>query len=309
MDIDLLTQVAELYYLQEMNQLEIAKMLGISRPTISRLLSEAKKEGLVEINIKSSLMINHELSKQLRDKLPLKNALIVSGNYGYRDALKHSSEAAASFVLSVMADGDTLGVAWGEAVNFFSRALREKDYTSSTVAQMAGCLSTGNPSEDGFELALHISEKLHCKYSNINSPLFLDNKMVYEHILGESSINASLNKAKRANIAVTGIGAISPRSLLTETGYISDQEMQDAASAGADGQILGQAFTSNGDIIQWDSKYAVAVPITFLRSMRWTIGICAGAYKAEAALASIKAGYINTLAADELLAKSILEKI
>ena len=73
MNTELLVQVSELYYLQEMNQVEIAKLLGVSRPTVSRLLAEAKREGVVEIKVKNMVSINSELSKQLRERLGLKN--------------------------------------------------------------------------------------------------------------------------------------------------------------------------------------------------------------------------------------------
>ena len=50
---DLLVRVAELYYEQGLNQNEVAKLLNVSRPTVSRLLDEAKEAGVVEIVIHS----------------------------------------------------------------------------------------------------------------------------------------------------------------------------------------------------------------------------------------------------------------
>lgn len=309
MNTELLVQVSELYYLQEMNQVEIAKLLGVSRPTVSRLLAEAKREGVVEIKVKNLVSINSELSRQLRERLGLKNALIINGNYGYKDALRHSAEAAASFLLGVMEDGDTLGVAWGDAVNFFCEALPERAYTSSLVAQMAGCLCSGSQNEDGFEIAFRVSEKLQCKYSNIPLPLFLDSGMMYDRMTKEPAIRNAIAKAESADIAVTGIGTISARSLLVETNYISANEMNEMRKKGAAAQLLAQAIDSEGKIVDWEGKKATAAPIESLRNMRWTIGICAGAYKASASLACIRAGYINTLAADEALARGILELI
>ena len=309
MNIELLSQVAELYYLQEMNQIEIAKLLGISRPTVSRILSEAKREGVVEIKVKGGVSLNSELSKQIREKLNLKNALIVNGGFGYKDALRRSAEAAAAFLLSVMQDGDTLGVAWGDAVNYFCEALANRDYTASLVAQMAGCLCSGSHSEDGFEIAFRVSEKLNCQYTNIASPLFIDNEITYKHMMNEPAIRNAISRAGSADIAVTGIGVISSRSLLTETNYVSPEEMNRMNEKGAAAQILAQAFDSGGKNIAWENKYVVAVPVDCLKSVRWSIGICAGEYKAKAALASIRAGYINTLAADETLARGILKML
>ena len=52
---DLLVRVAELYYEQGLNQNEVAKLLNTSRPTVSRLLDEAKDAGVVEIVVHSPI--------------------------------------------------------------------------------------------------------------------------------------------------------------------------------------------------------------------------------------------------------------
>ena len=49
--IERMVNVARLYYEQNMTQNEIAKMLGISRPLVSILLTEARACGVVTITI------------------------------------------------------------------------------------------------------------------------------------------------------------------------------------------------------------------------------------------------------------------
>ena len=39
----LLVHVAQLYYQQNLNQSEISKIVGLSRPTVSRMLEEARE--------------------------------------------------------------------------------------------------------------------------------------------------------------------------------------------------------------------------------------------------------------------------
>ena len=51
----LLVQVARLYYEQNYNQNEIAKIVNLSRPYISKLLLEAKETGIVQITIKDDV--------------------------------------------------------------------------------------------------------------------------------------------------------------------------------------------------------------------------------------------------------------
>ena len=44
-----LAYVARRYYLEERKQSDIAQELGVSRPLVSRMLSEARELGIVEI--------------------------------------------------------------------------------------------------------------------------------------------------------------------------------------------------------------------------------------------------------------------
>ena len=46
-----LAYVARRYYLENQRQSDIAKELGVSRPLVSRMLSEARELGVVEITI------------------------------------------------------------------------------------------------------------------------------------------------------------------------------------------------------------------------------------------------------------------
>lgn len=47
----LLCEIAHLYYVEDMNQQEIAKKLNVGRSSIARYLTEAKEQGIVQIRI------------------------------------------------------------------------------------------------------------------------------------------------------------------------------------------------------------------------------------------------------------------
>ena len=49
----LLAKLAYLYYVEDKSQSQIAAETGIYRTTVSRMLAEAKKEGVVKIEIEN----------------------------------------------------------------------------------------------------------------------------------------------------------------------------------------------------------------------------------------------------------------
>lgn len=69
--IERLTQVARMYYEQNMNQSEIARALGVSRPLVSVLLSEARECGIVTITINNVESAQELLAKRLESRFGL----------------------------------------------------------------------------------------------------------------------------------------------------------------------------------------------------------------------------------------------
>ncbi|WP_230290005.1 MarR family transcriptional regulator, partial [Deinococcus sp. 14RED07] len=63
-------QVARLYYVQGLTTDAIARELGLSRPKVSRLLSHARRTGLVEIRIHDPQAQPQSLEAQLRAAYP-----------------------------------------------------------------------------------------------------------------------------------------------------------------------------------------------------------------------------------------------
>ena len=60
-DISTLLKVAEMYYLDRMNQNDIAKIIGVSRPSISRMLEEAREKQIVKITIEAPFEIKRKV--------------------------------------------------------------------------------------------------------------------------------------------------------------------------------------------------------------------------------------------------------
>ena len=56
---------ATLYYLQDATQAEVAVKLGVSRATVSRLLSEARQAGIVRIEVIAP--VDEDLDRLSRD--------------------------------------------------------------------------------------------------------------------------------------------------------------------------------------------------------------------------------------------------
>lgn len=304
---ELLIRAAELYYEEGMNQNAIANVLKTSRPTVSRLLEEAKATGVVEIIVHDPIRKDPKLSYALRTKLNLRDAVVVTGSYDYPKALQRCCEAGLQLFNSIMENNRVLGITWGAVPQILSTLMKPREYYNVNVVQMVGCLGTGNPNVDGLELAIRLSKRLGGTYSNIYAPIYVKSEVVRDSLIQEPQIEATLRKAMHTDIILTGIGSMDASTTLQEAGYWSDADRMDMIGRGAVGHLLARPYDRDGKPVDRKDWYVVGAPLEAMKAAEWSVGISAAEFKAEAVLGAIRGGYINTLVTDQKLATKLLE--
>ncbi len=304
---ELLIRTAQLYYEEGLNQSAIGDILNLSRPTVSRLLDEAKAAGVVEIIVHDPIRKDPKLSYALRTKLNLRDVVVVTGFYDYPKALQRCTEAALQLFNSFMENNRVLGITWGSVPQILSTLMKPRDYYNVHVVQMVGCLGTGNPNVDGLELAIRISKKLGGTYSNIYAPIYVKSEVVRDYLVQELQIEATLRKAMHTDIILTGIGSMDASTTIQQAGYWTDADRMDLISRGAVGHLLARPYDQNGNPVERPNWYVVGAPLEAMKAAEWSIGISAAEFKAEAVLGAIRGGYINTLVVDQKLATRLLQ--
>jgi len=304
----LLVHAAELYYEQGMSQQTIAGILGVSRPTVSRLLDEARASGVVEITVHSPLRKDAALSARLRRELGLRDAAVVSGCYDYDKALHRCAQAAGELFLGVLENNMTVGISWGRALRAFCGLLPEQEHIFHiNVVQMIGCLGTGNPHLDGLALSLTLAKKLNGTFYNVYAPVYVDSPLVQSYLLKEPSVELAIRQAERADIVVSGIGSLWDKGgSLYGAGYFGEADLNPLREAGAVAVIQGRLLDREGREVALPGRYVVGAGLEAMRRAPWRIGINAGAERREETLAAVRGGCVNLLVVDEPLAKALL---
>ena len=305
----LLVHVSQLYYEQSLSQQKISELLGISRPTVSRLLEEARASGVVEITVHAPLETEPELSRRLREELGLREAVVVAGSQPYDRALGRCAQAAGDLFSAVVENGMTVGITWGRALREFCTRLPEQEHLFQVnVVQMIGCLGTGNPHLDGLELSLTLAKKLNGTFCNVYAPVYVDSELVQSYLHREPSVALAVQQSQRCGIVVSGIGSLTdPGGSLLSAGYYDRESLTRLREAGAVAILQGRLLDRAGREVENPGRYVVGADLEALRRAEWCIGINAGASRAEETLAAVRSGCLNALAVDEPLAKGLLE--
>ena len=144
---ELLAFVAEKYYLEDQRQTDIADLIGLTRSAVSRMLTEAREKGIVEIVIHHPFQFDPDLEDKLKAKLGLEHVSVVVFNNqpSYDDLRKQLGKAASRLLASLIKPGYKIGLAWGTTVQATIEAY-EADPVPDT--QVRPCIS-GRPISRG----------------------------------------------------------------------------------------------------------------------------------------------------------------
>lgn len=305
--LHLLALVAHLYYEKGLSQRQIAAQIDRHPSTISRLLEDARNEGVVRITVHYPWRTDSSLAEQLVERFRLKRAYVLtSDGMSYVKMVDGLGVIAAQTLVSLLRDGYILGVSWGSAVHSTIQSLRVSSPVRTLVVQMCGAV--GESVMGGVELPRIAAEILGGTYRYLPAPIVVKDASLAQSLLAEPMVAEVLQLAAKANVALVGIGSIDPRvSQWLRIGYSSPFELSKLAELGYVGDVCGRFFTEQGEVLDTDvNRRVIAVTPENLRQIEHVIGVAGGEIKVSAICGALRSGMVNVLVTDSIAARSLL---
>lgn len=306
----LLARVASLYYEDGMNQNEVAAVMGYSRSHISRMLAEARKEGIVEIHVHHPLERVAALEQRLADQFGLQEVRVLkSSGVPYSQMLRRLGALAAGLLAQKISPNSILGISWGTALFEVSNMLAPIDYPEVKVVQLIGSATSRDHQVDGPGLARAFSLQFGGQYYTLPAPWLVGDKQIRDALMKERRMQEALELTKQVDIALVGIGTVDPRlSSLVRAGYLSIDEAEQIQAMGAVGDVCGHYFDIQGNLMEIPvAGYAFGTEAETLRNISLSIGVAGGAVKAPGILGALRSKLVNSLVTDDAAARIVLE--
>lgn len=307
---ELLAQVAYLYFDKGQDQSAIARKLRVSRSSVSRLLTQARNEGVVEIRIHFPLTLARERADELREQFGLRDARVLQASARQvLDAKGNLARLAARYLHEAIAPGDTIALSRGSTVQATIEQFTPTPRRETRVVQLVGMLRVDGAEDDDANLTRELAQKLGGDYFNLTAPLFVENPETRRALLHESSIRNVLNLARHAQLALVGIGALDRQnSAIVRQKLLPPAQLQILRQGHVVGEICSQYFDAHGEIVSTElSERTMALGLDALREIPRVIGVAVGRHKAKAILAALRGKYINTLITDAETAALVLD--
>jgi len=306
---ELLARVASMYYEDRATQDEIARRIDTSRSTVSRILQEALDTGVVEIIVHYPWKTVPEVEDELTTRFALRHARILLGRgRPYEEILRGLGVLAAGYLDGLLNEDTILGISWGKAVCSVVRALRPARRLPITVVQIVGAVGQGDPLTDGHELARELARVYGGEFRYLHAPLMVEHTHTGEALMQEQHISDTLALARRADIALVGIGAPDPQNYsLLRAGYIDRAALAEMQARGVVGDVCARHYNAQGRVLDIElNDRVVGIKLESLHRIDQVIGVATGTAKAKAILGALRGGHVNVLITDDVTAKKVL---
>lgn len=290
---------AKLYYEQGLGQSEVAAELGVSRPTVSKLLQAARDKGYVSITIHDPRERADELIDGFVERWGLEEVRMVRPVRGSNaDVLSELGRSGASLLEELVHDDMSVGISWGDTMYAVAKHLRPLSVRGVRVVQLKGGHSHSERSTHDIATLTRFARSFDAAVEALPLPVILDSKETKDLVVQDRHIAAVLQAGASTDMAVFTVGGVGRHSLLVNLGMLApDEEKQ--IMAHAVGDVCSRFFTAEGEVASPEvDQRTVGISLADLKARPIRVLVAGGADKVEAIRVALTMGMATHLVID-----------
>ncbi len=273
---------------------------------MGRLLEEARTRGIVQITIVHPQARRTDLEVALRSRFGLRDCIVVptprtvATSEGGQPITRHVALAAATYLQTHGHRIRMLGVSWGNTLQEIAAVLPAGWTQGIDVVQINGSISRSVRPTTGVNVALSIAQSGAGRATLLPVPAIVEHARTRRALYAETFVKETLTKARSADALLFSLGALSPSSVLVQSGAVTPDELRQLRTAGACGDVLGHFITADGSIADADiESRTVGLTLDDLRGAAQAIAVAAGRQKSQIMVAALTSGLCSVLVTDE----------
>lgn len=306
---ELLVKVASYYYEDELTQNEISDILGISRPTISSMLREAKEKGIVRITVQkkyydNDVIINKQNS--IARKYKLKSVFISSTYKTDEETKANIGTLCANFIEKRREKITSLGISWGTTVKAYVDAANYVDFPNLKVIPLIGGVSISDTTLHSNHLAYTLSQKYNGSSYSFYAPVIAESKEIKEILYNSEVVQHTLEEIRKVDLAIIGVGNPQKSKTYRNMGYVTSEEEKEFIEQNAIGDMLTTFYNQNGEPVETSlSDRMIGPSLDDIKKMKEVMILASGKTKIVTVKALLKMNIIDYLIIDEEIAESL----
>lgn len=298
------------YYENNYDQSKIAKVMGLSRPTVSRLLQFAKDNGYIQIKIIDPLSNVQSLETRLKEKYSLNNVIVTyTASNEYQTIIQNIGKAGAKYLETIVKDDDSIGVSWGKTLNEVAENLSPNNNPQENIkiVQIKGGVAHSKMSNFALDVISKFAEAFHTISEILPLPIIFDSAETSRLVQQDAQTQSLMDEINNTNIAVFTVGTIRNDNMMFNLGYLSDSEVA-ALKKESVGDIGSRFINSDGEIANEEiNNRTIGISLDNLKKKDHSILVAGGEYKVDSIKAALKGKIATELITDNFTANKLLE--
>jgi deoxyribonucleoside regulator len=300
-DLATLVRVSRLYYELGETQEVIAALVGVTRPQVSRLLKEARSQGVVEIRVVDRAEVASPAAEALRKRFELRAVHLAPTLDGPPEMTRRRvGRLAGELLRSTIRDGMVVGVGDGASMASVADELPADGHSvDATVVPLCGGFWRPGAGPEPFR---RVADALGASAAALHAPGLLDDPAVRDALVAHRGVRTVIDLWARLDVAIYGIGG----PTWSEASLGADA-LAELGRRGAVGEILISPFSIDGRRIDGSLQArTIAFDTRHLARVPQAIAVADGVAKVQPILGALRGGLLNELVTDVRTAEAVL---
>jgi DNA-binding transcriptional regulator LsrR (DeoR family) len=301
-----LQKIARLYYVEELNQRQIADRLSISMASVSRGLSRAKELGIVKISIVDAADSYTDLEVLIEGHWGIRECVVTPAFEKRENTYRAFAAALAEVFPRVLPREGLVGVSWGETLKALGDELRGVESLRAGVVPLIGAMGTVETGIFPNSIARSFAERLGGSNYLVNAPAVLDSRETADRLVQDSTFDQVRDLWQRIDVAVLGAGPVDEKTSMYRGGVFTATELEKLRATGSEAATNFLFVSAEGAVVHNPlSGRIVCLAEEQMRRIPTVIVAAGGPEKSAAIAAVLRSGLVHILITDAETAREL----
>jgi DNA-binding transcriptional regulator LsrR (DeoR family) len=303
-----MVRAAWLYYVEDLTQAQIARLMNVTRARVISLLADAREAGLVRVRIDASATDQVTLQGALVQRFGLREAVVVPRAASASHVSARVGHAVGRYLSERLRDGMTIGIGWGATLHRALKAVEPHAQQRLAVVSLLGGTTRSRPMAPP-AVARRLADLLGAECYQLTAPLVVADEANRAALWAEPALRDLRERARRVDLALVSVGDVSADATLFASEVLPRAAVHELVAAGAVGDVLCRFVDAQGHVVHHPlNRRMMAIDPADLAHVPEVVIAAGGRGKAAALRAALKALPATALITDEDAASAMLHE-
>lgn len=305
-EFELALNVSRAYWLEERSKVEIATDFGLSRFKVARILQDARRSGMVHIEITEPQERITRLAEEVRRVFGLVDVVLSTRPVSVAGGLAELGAAAASYLTEHVRPGSTIGLGWGSTIGEVVAHLAPGG--PADVVQLAGGFAGSASDFNGTSVVTSASAAFGGTPYLLHAPALVATVRARASLREEAAVARTVEKYASLDLMMTGIGVLrsTPQSALYRGDVLGASVQAELRRWDVVGDACCHFIDGGGRPITALAERATGISVAEIRAVPLRVSVAGGLDKREPIRAALRSGLPNVLVTDVETARALL---